>query len=272
MTRCRGSRAYPKKSVMDAVSTSFGDYIVHVDESGDHGMINIDPFYPVFVLVFCIFEKAAYSDEVCPAVQKLKFKHFGEDTAVLHERDIRKAQKRFSLLADPAKRADFIAEVCALVEIVPFTVIAIVIRKDLHKAQYSAPSSPYELALEMGLERVCRELEKRGQKGKLTHVVFECRGKKEDRELELEFRRVVAHNADCQRTPVEIVMCDKRGNAAGLQIADLIAGPIGAKVLHPARRQRGYEVVRPKFRVGSGGVVLGYGLKIFPTGDLSGLP
>lgn len=32
---------------------SFSDYIVYVDESGDHGPVSSD--YPVFVLAFCIF-------------------------------------------------------------------------------------------------------------------------------------------------------------------------------------------------------------------------
>ena len=34
---------------------SFDDYIVFVDESGDHGMESIDANYPVFVLVFCVY-------------------------------------------------------------------------------------------------------------------------------------------------------------------------------------------------------------------------
>jgi hypothetical protein len=29
---------------------AFSDYIVFVDESGDHGMTTIDPGYPIFVL------------------------------------------------------------------------------------------------------------------------------------------------------------------------------------------------------------------------------
>ena len=37
--------------------SEFSDYIVFVDESGDHGLENIDPAYSVFVLVYCIFEK-----------------------------------------------------------------------------------------------------------------------------------------------------------------------------------------------------------------------
>ena len=55
----------------------FSDYIVFVDESGDHGMVGIDQTYPMFVLAFCIFRKQEYVEMVCPAVQRLKFKHWG---------------------------------------------------------------------------------------------------------------------------------------------------------------------------------------------------
>lgn len=47
----------------------FGDYIVFVDESGDHNLEIVNPEYPVFVLAFCIFRKADYIDIVCPRVR-----------------------------------------------------------------------------------------------------------------------------------------------------------------------------------------------------------
>jgi len=46
---------------MDA---GFSDYIIHVDESGDHSLESIDPNYPVFVLAFCIFNKRAEKKEL----------------------------------------------------------------------------------------------------------------------------------------------------------------------------------------------------------------
>ena len=33
------------------------DYIVYVDESGDHSMEHINQEYPLFVLALCIFDK-----------------------------------------------------------------------------------------------------------------------------------------------------------------------------------------------------------------------
>lgn len=57
----------------------FSNFIVYVDESGDHGMQTIDQNYPVFVLAFCIFYKGHYCGKVVPALEKFKFNHFGHD-------------------------------------------------------------------------------------------------------------------------------------------------------------------------------------------------
>ncbi|WP_338012591.1 DUF3800 domain-containing protein [Rhizobium sp. LCM 4573] len=37
---------------------SYSDFIIYVDESGDHSLTSIDVNYPIFVLSFCIFEKS----------------------------------------------------------------------------------------------------------------------------------------------------------------------------------------------------------------------
>ena len=76
----------------------FSDYIVYVDESGDHGLKTIDPNYPVFVLAFCIFHKQRYVEQIVPAIQGFKLKHFGHDQVILHETDIRKDRGDFSIL------------------------------------------------------------------------------------------------------------------------------------------------------------------------------
>lgn len=68
----------------------YSKYIVYVDESGDHGLESIDPNYPVFVLAFCVFHKQYYAQKIVPAIEAFKFKHFGHDSVVLHEHDIRK--------------------------------------------------------------------------------------------------------------------------------------------------------------------------------------
>ena len=55
----------------------FSDYIVYVDESGDPALTGVDAEFPMFGLAFCIFRVSDYIDAVVPAMQRLKFRHWG---------------------------------------------------------------------------------------------------------------------------------------------------------------------------------------------------
>jgi uncharacterized protein DUF3800 len=243
----------------------FSDYIVFVDESGDHGMIGIDQAYPIFVLAFCVFRKQEYMEMVCPSVQQFKFKHWGHDAVVLHEHDIRKPRGPYSFLQNADRRKEFVADLSDLMDAAPFTLIAAVIRKADLGQQYHAPANPYSIAMEFGLERLFKHLEGLGQAGNLTHVVVERRGKREDAELELEFRRVCdGANFHNSHLPFEIVMAPKESNATGMQLADLVARPIGIKCLRPQQANRAYDILAKKFRRSPLGQIQGWGLKSFP--------
>jgi len=80
----------------DGAERRFSDYVVYVDESGDHALASIDPGYPVFVLALCVFQKRHYAEKVIPAVAKLKFNYFGHDSVVLPETDIRRQKGDFA--------------------------------------------------------------------------------------------------------------------------------------------------------------------------------
>lgn len=243
----------------------YGDFIIYADESGDHGLASIDPYYSVFVLAFCIFRKEHYWEHVVPATVKFKFREFGHDQVVLHESDIRKKRGEFVFLNEPARRDSFHAALTALMDEVPFTLVAVVIRKQELLDRYSLPANPYHLAMEYGLERVCAFLRQNGQEGKLTHFIFERRGAREDMELELEFRRVSSSSRDtCRGVPVEIIMADKKTISTGLQLADLVARPIGLHILRPEQANRAYDVLKSKFRRSPAGKIEGWGLKSFP--------
>lgn len=54
----------------------FSDYIIYVDESGDHNLERTDPDYPLFVLAFCIIKKTDYYSVISSSIQKLKFDFF----------------------------------------------------------------------------------------------------------------------------------------------------------------------------------------------------
>ncbi|MBN8623983.1 MAG: DUF3800 domain-containing protein, partial [Planctomycetes bacterium] len=133
----------------------FGDYIVYVDESGDHSLGAEDSTYPMFVLAFCIFEKTKYVESAVPLMQKLKFKWFGHDMVVLHEREIRKSLPPFQFLMNSQQREQFLGDISGLIAALDFTVIAVAIRKEQLKRRYADRcQNPYNIALKYGLERV----------------------------------------------------------------------------------------------------------------------
>lgn len=242
----------------------FGDYIVFVDESGDHSLVSVDPTYPVFVLAFVLFRKREYVRDLVPAVLELKFRHFGHDQVILHEHDIRKNKGPFAALRDAAVREAFMGDLNRLIMAAPFTLIASVIDKVGLRDRYAGERHAYHVAMQFGLERVYQELNARGCRGGTTHILFERRGPKEDAEVEEEFERVCAQNATGHALPFAAVLCPKACNSPGLQLSDLVARPVGRKMIDPAQPNRAYDILEPKLRRSPRGVTWGWGLKMFP--------
>jgi hypothetical protein len=90
-------------------------------------------------------------------------------------------------------------------------------------------------------------------------------GRAEDAKLELEFRRSCdGKNAVGKMPNLDIRFVDKKHNSTGLQLADLVAHPIGRHVVNPDRPNRAYDTLEPKFQRGPKGEINGYGLKVFP--------
>lgn len=248
----------------------FSDYLVFVDESGSPTLGNIDPDFPLLVLAFMVVRKDRYLAEIVPAVQGFKFRHFGHDQVILREREIRRDSGPFAFLKSKALKTAFLEELTAIVEAAPFHLVAVVIRKDRLQARYKTPDNPYHLALQFGLERISAFLKQQGewQNGKTgnpqVHLVVEKRGKNEDDELELEFRRICdGGNYKSENFPFEIVFADKQSNSSGLQLADLVARPIGMSVLRPDQANRAFDVLKGKLAQ-AGGQAAGWGLKVFP--------
>lgn len=243
----------------------FSDYIVYVDESGDHNLQPIDKYYPVFVLSCCIFEKSDYSTTVSPRIQNFKFKYFGHDIVILHEHKIRKQRVPFKFLQNRAKRSAFMTELSKIVKDAPFTLVAAVIDKQRLTDQYAYPENPYEIALRFCMERTYALLKDRNQHSELTHWIVEERGKREDQELELAFRRICDGDNQWGRLDCfDIIFADKKTNSSGLQLADLTARPIGRHVLDPGQPNRAYDIIETKFRRSPRGEIEGWGLKVFP--------
>jgi len=245
----------------------YSDFIVYVDESGSVDMLNNDPDFPVFVLSFCIFHKRYYTDTIVKSVEQLKFKHFGHDIIILHERDIRKRTSHFASL-DRSRMEALMDDLNCLMNDNNFILISSVIRKD---RLIKRDANPYEVAMKFCLERLYYFLREKHQNNRLTHIVVESRGKNEDSQLELGFRRICdpLGNYHNKPLPFDIIFASKKTNSSGLQFADLVARPIGRHVINPSQSNRAFDILRAKFyckggRNAVGNNYMGYGLKIYP--------
>ena len=247
------------------LSQRFSDYLVFVDESGDHNLAHIDTQFPVFVLLFVIVRKQDYIDSICPALQRFKVKYWGHDEVVLHEHEIRKPIGKFLFLIQKSIRERFQHDLNELVQAMPVILIAVVLDKNAFVSRYHNPVSPYDYAMEAGVERVFRYVEGAGQGEKETAIIVESRGRREDQELELAFRRVCdGANALNRILPFQLVMVPKASNSVGLQLADLMARPIALHHLRPTQANRAWEIIEPKLRRSPNGAIKGWGLKVLP--------
>lgn len=253
--------------------TPFSKYIVYVDESGDHSLQSIDEQYPLFVLAFCVFHKRHYSDFVVPALEKFKFNYFGHDQVVMHENEIRKEKGAFNIFRSKEEKYQFLDQLTDIIEYNNFILISCTIDKRALNKQSGVDANPYHIALGFCMETLYEFLQEKHQHEKQTHVVVECRGKKEDAELELEFRRICDGNNRLGITlPFEVLFSDKKVMSSGLQLADLVARPIGLNILRPEQSNRAFEVLKRKFYCDGGRECVGkgyegMGMKIFPASE-----
>ncbi|GMR05986.1 MAG: DUF3800 domain-containing protein [Gammaproteobacteria bacterium] len=236
------------------MSQPFSDYIIFADESGDHGLLSIDPEFPVFALVFCIVRKDDYLQNIVPAFQQLKMDYWGHDQIIFHEHDIRKEKGPFGILrTNKELRQGFYNRLNEIIEAAPIRLITSVIDKPLLRERYDTPYNPYEIAMLFCMERTLNYLVANKQAGSKVPLLFESRGKREDDELELEFRRICDNRSnwgyrspDFQQLKFEHQFVDKKSNSSGLQLADLVARPLALRYLRPKQSNRAMEIIEGK--------------------------
>lgn len=253
-----------------AQASSFSNWVVYVDESGNYNTDTYTAEYPVFVLAFCVFHKKNYVANVVGELERFKFEYFGHDLVVLHEREIRKELGHFQFPNKKFKQ-NFIGSLHSILDKANFITISCSIdKKKLHDNNLDIGDNLYHVALGFCFESLFELMSEKKQIDRKTHVVFESRGKKEDKDLELEFRRICdGANEKRIHFPFDIVFADKRANSTGLQIADLVARPIGLRVIKPAQANRAFDVITKKFFCRDGRAFVGenfegYGLHIYP--------
>jgi len=237
-----------------------------LEESGDHILSGGDPNYPVFVLAGVVVEEDYYASVIQPEMEELKQKLFGRTDLVLHTADITRNRNGFEGLKDPGFRARFFQELNAAMRRWDYTVLSVIVdKRRLVEVYESSAWDPYDLSVGFLVERLVFLSEERKARAK---IIVESRNASLDRRLEGTWEGLLEKGtyyvrAQRLRGRVEGLVFKKKGdNEAGLQLADLVASPIGRQYLgKPAKED--WEIVAEKLRRGPNGYS-GYGLVVFP--------
>ena len=220
--------------------TDYSKYIIYVDESGDANW-KANPAFPLLCLNFCLFKKEYYLNTLIPAFNALKFKYWGCDNIVFHERDFRKPDK----IRDPSikakyetlkgqKKSAFMAELSELMEQAQFSCFSIILDKDAVPDKYKVYDL-YHIALSRGFRQITHYLKQHAphEVGKDLHFIFEKRGYTDDLSLSTAYKKILLdgtlgeHNSAYDFSYFRLELVDKKANSTGLQFADLTARPIG---------------------------------------------
>ncbi|WP_070138422.1 DUF3800 domain-containing protein [Crocinitomix algicola] len=242
-------------------------HYLYIDESGDHGLSNINPNFPVFLLCGVLFNQGTY-ESLRQEFNELKTEIWLDKKVIFHSRDIRKCEKEFQVLFDMKLKAKFYKKLNQVISNSQYKIIASAINKNRYIKQYGRLGNDvYELSLSFIIERAVFYLDSLNKNRIELNIVIEKRGKKEDRQLHEHFQRLLARGTGfvsserLKNYNIDIDFKDKRDNINGLQLADLIAYPVARYVIDPKRANPSFEVFQQKFYSKNG---KRYGLKIFP--------
>ena len=238
------------------------DYIIFADESGNPNLKSVDPNYPVFVFCCCVFRRQHYDAAVAPAVAALKASHFGNPDVILRSHPIRRSHAPFNFPGDPQRRAAFLGDLTRLIAELDFTVIAAAVELDRFQQRYPRIGAVDRMAFQQCVIRLRDLLQSRGQHELATSIVIESRGKQDDHGLLQEYQGIRQDALDSARTPPNFALqFDAKGNnTAGVQIADLVAAPIGIHLANPQLQNRAWDIVSAKMYQSPQGQVDGWGL------------
>lgn len=238
-----------------------------IDESGDHNLIKIDQQYPVFVLAGVIIEEDYHNNQLTNVLNSLKTELFNTTDIILHTADITRNKNGFEALKDTFVRERFFDKLNEFMSTSNYSVVAAAIKKVEHKNKYGKYAlDPYHLCLEILIERFVLELKARSSQG---WIIAEKRDSLLDRQLRLAYDSLLNRGtrflrpSEVKKSITNFILKDKKENFTGLQIADLVATPIGRYVLGK-QTKKDFDIVKSKFRRNYNGDFIGYGLVVLP--------
>jgi hypothetical protein len=227
-------------------------------------MRNVDPGWPVFVLVGVLVGEEYYAKTLVPRVKAFKARHHLPAGSVLHSRDIRRWEGAFTFLSDARIRESFYEDLNALVIGLRMRIFGVGIHKGRLRERLLVPVNPYHVSLSQLLSVIC------GPPGMpsvwrptVARIVAESRGKREDKQLQSEYqglRRLGLSSYGSPEVrsrlpttvrrvfPERVEFVAKSKVVAGLELADLVAYPFAAAMVHQDWGNPAYRVIATKLR------------------------
>lgn len=208
--------------------------LVYIDESGGHDLSRPDPNYPVFVLAAAVFDPGRYVESFVPRVTELKIQHLGHDGHPLHEAEIRKRVGVFGFEGELYRQAAFMDALACLVS--DFA--------DAVHAQVMLPASGATGRADLwAAGRLVSALARLGGEGSV--LLLERRGRAEDDAM----RQRLHQTALRLGLEVCVEFCPKSHAVPGLELADLVARPIGLHTIRPWQSNRAFQLLQGKARI-----------------------
>lgn len=242
-------------------------YFLFIDESGDHGLINIDKNFPVFVLCGVLFSEESYS-KLTSEMLSIKEQFWKGKKVIFHSRDIRKCEKEFQILFNQDLKRQFYSKINKMILDNDYTVFASAINKDKHIKKYGKlAQNVYEISLSFVIERVIFAMDDKNASSEPLMIIIEKRGKAEDNDLKDYFNKLLQRGTGyidryrLDKHNLEIDFRNKIDGVNGLQIADLLAYPIARYIIDKDRANPAFDILEGKFYMKKG---KNYGLKEFP--------
>ena len=242
-------------------------FYLFIDESGDHGLINIDNNFPVFVLCGVVISNTSYR-KLVDDITKLKYKFWDNKKVIFHSRNIRKCDKEFQILLDYQVKSEFYNCINRVIKNNNYAIISSILDKNLYIRKYGKLSdNVYQISLSFVIERTIFFLDDNSQENNKLKIIIEKRGKKEDKVLNdylnKFFQRGSAYVSKerIKKHKIEVEFIDKKDNSIGLQLSDLLAYPIARYAIDNERANPAFDILYDKIYK-KGNKLLG--LKTFP--------
>ena len=236
---------------------------LYLDESGEHNPSANRADYPIFILGGIIADQGYANGPLTDKLNDLKWEFFGTTDIVLHTADIARNRNGFESLKDADRRSRFYGRLNKLMAELQYSVVACAMRKDTPAFREFSARDLYLVCFKKLVELFCEEIGKVRDGGV---IVAERRASRPlDRALEREWSNLRANGLGA--IPGSVVanrilalsLRAKRGNIAGLQMADLVVSPIGRHLLGKPDRED-WRIVESKLRRNSTGETAGSGL------------